>query len=103
MSFGEYVTVGGFNQKTVKWGLFVKANHVYPRWYRLAKTLEHSRRQPTKADLKGMTCGAGRPHLQAGRPMGSTYQPPLQMSVLHRLLDCIYVVLLSRFDSRVHN
>jgi hypothetical protein len=29
MSFGEYVTAGGFNQKTVKGDLFVKVNHIY--------------------------------------------------------------------------
>ena len=30
ISFGEYVSAGGFTQKTVKEGIFVKANHIYP-------------------------------------------------------------------------
>ena len=49
------------------------------------------------------TSGAGQPHLQAGQPMGSTWQPLVAMSVLHRLKNCIYVVLLSRFDPRVQD
>ena len=47
-SFGEYVNVGGFNQKTIKVALFIKVNHVYPRQYRLRKTLEDTRGQTTK-------------------------------------------------------
>ena len=77
MSFGESVFLVGFIQKTVKEDLFVKANHVYPRWYRLGKTLEHSRRQPTKADLEWLTCGAG-------RPVGSAGQSPLRRQFFHR-------------------
>ena len=103
MSFDESVFAGGFIQKTVKEDLFVKANHVYPQRNWRGKTLEHSGRQPTKADLKGLTCGAGRPHLQAGRPMGPTCHPPLRMSVLHRILDYIYAIYSSQFDLRVHN
>ena len=30
MSFGDFMTAGGFNQKTVKEDLFVKEDHVYP-------------------------------------------------------------------------
>jgi hypothetical protein len=30
MNFGDFMTVGGFNQKTVKEDLFVKVNHDYP-------------------------------------------------------------------------
>jgi hypothetical protein len=33
MSFGEYVFSAGFNQKTIKEDLFIKGNHVNPRWY----------------------------------------------------------------------
>jgi hypothetical protein len=29
MSFGESVFVGGFNQKTIKEDVFIKANHIY--------------------------------------------------------------------------
>jgi hypothetical protein len=46
-SFGDFVAIGGFNQKTIKEDIFVKANHIQPRWNRLGKTLEHSRRQTT--------------------------------------------------------
>ena len=35
--------VGGFTQKPIKEGLFIKANHVYPQQNRCGKTLEDSR------------------------------------------------------------
>ena len=38
----------GFNQKTVKEDLSVKANHVYPQRNRRRKTLEGSRGQTTE-------------------------------------------------------
>ena len=63
MSFGESMTSVGFNQKIVKEDLFVKGNHVNPRWYLHRKTLEDSRGQITKADPETLTCGAGQPHL----------------------------------------
>ena len=103
MSFGASVFVGRFNQKTVKGDQFIKVNHVFPRWYRLGKTLEHSRRQPTMTEHERMTCGAGRPHLQTGRSMGPTVQCLLRMMVLHRLKDRIYTIYSSRFDPRVQN
>ena len=72
MSFGESVSSAGFNQKIIKEDLFVKGNHVNPRRNQFEKTLEDSRGQSTEAELESLTCGAGRPHLQAGRPMGPT-------------------------------
>ena len=63
MSFGEYVTVGGFNQKTAKEDLFIKGNRVIPYDKQCGKTLEDSRRLSTKAEPVPLTCGAGRPHL----------------------------------------
>ena len=48
MSFGESIFVGGFNQKTIKEGLFIKANHVYPRRNQLGKILDDSRGQTTE-------------------------------------------------------
>jgi hypothetical protein len=101
--FGEYVHVGGFNQKTIKVDLFVKVNHVYPLWNRLGKTLEHSRRQLTKTHAQRLTCGASRPHLQVGRPMRPTCHALLVTSVVHRLKDQIYAVALSRFDPRAQD
>jgi hypothetical protein len=102
MSFGQSVFSAGFNQKTIK-DLFVKANHVYPQWGRHGKTLEDSIGQSIEAGLMSMTCGAGWPHCQAARACGSTCQPPLQRSVLHRLKDQIYAAVLSRFDLRVQD
>ena len=93
MSFGESMFAGGFNQKPIKGDLFVKVNHIYSRRYQLGKTLEHSRWQPTEANLEGMTCGAG-------WPTDPTCQPLLRTSVLHSLIDQIYAVVLSQFDSR---
>jgi hypothetical protein len=91
----------GFIQKTVMEDLFIKVNHVYLQRNQCGKTLEHSGRQPTKEDLEGLTCGAGWPYLQASWPMGPTCHGLLRMMVLHRLQDCIYTVLLSRFDPTV--
>jgi hypothetical protein len=51
MSFGESVTVGGFNQKTIKKDLFFKVNHVYPWWHSRGKVLEDTRRQYTEVVL----------------------------------------------------
>jgi hypothetical protein len=38
-----------------------------------------------------------------GQHLGPTYQPPVAMSVLHRLKDCIYVVYSSQFDPRAQD
>ena len=103
MSFGEFVFLAGFIQKTSKEDLFVKTNHVYPQRNRRGKTLEDFRRQTTEAKGRCLPCGAGQPHLQVARPPRPTCQPFLQMSVFHRLLDCIYAVLSSRYDPRVQN
>jgi hypothetical protein len=91
----------GFNQKTVKEDIFVKANHVYPQQDQCGRTLEDSRRQTTVADHMFLTCGAGWLHLQAGWPMGPTCHPLFRMTVLHCLKDQIYAIVLSQFDLRV--
>ena len=85
MSFGKYVFSVGFNQKTVKDDLFIKANHVYPQQNYCEKTLEHSGWQLTKANPEGLTCGAGQPHLQADRPMGPIHLSLLRMLVIHHV------------------
>jgi hypothetical protein len=103
MSFGESMFSAGFNQKTVKEDLVVKANHTFLRQYLLGKTLENTRRLSTEEYHKGLPSGASWPYLQAGQPMGSMAQCLLRMSILHRLLDCIYTVLFSRFDPRAQN
>ena len=87
MSFGESMFPAGFNQKTAKEDLFVKGNYGIPPRKQRGKTLEDSRRLSTEADPETLTCGANWPHLQAGRPMGPTWQPLVAMSVLHRLTD----------------
>jgi hypothetical protein len=48
MSFGESIFSIGFNQKTIKEDLFVKANHVYPQRNWPGKILEDSKGQTTK-------------------------------------------------------
>ena len=72
MSFGESMFPAGFIQKTAKEDLFVKGNHGIPQCNRCGKTLEDSRRLSIKAGHMSLTCGAGRPHMQAARPLGST-------------------------------
>jgi hypothetical protein len=51
MSFGESMTVGGFNQKTIKEDLFFKVNHAYPWRQSCGKVLEDTRGQYTEVVL----------------------------------------------------
>ena len=101
MSFSESISPAGFNQKTIKGDLFVKGNHGIPPWDEYGKVPEDSRRLSTEAGLDPLTCGAGRPHLEATQPL---WAPPVilfVMSILHRLLGCISAVISSRFDPRL--
>ena len=102
MSFDESVFPVGFNQKTAKEDLFVKGNYIIPSRNRHGKTLEDSRRWITKAKPVSLTCGAGQPHLEAAQPMGPPCQPPVAISVLHCLKDCISTIYSNRFDPRAH-
>ena len=77
MSFGESVFLARFIQKTIKGDLFVKGNYRIPLRKQRGKILEDSRRHSTEVDPEGLPCGAGRPHLQADRPVGPISQPPL--------------------------
>ena len=61
---------------------------------------EDSRSHITEAEGHPQIGGAARPHLQAAqphlqasRPLGPTISLHVAMSVLHRLLGCIYTVL----------
>jgi hypothetical protein len=80
----------GYIQKTVKADLHVRSNNIILPRNLFGKVLEDFRRLSTKADPEGVTCGAGRPHLQAGRPVGPFVSLPISMVVPHRLLGCIY-------------
>jgi hypothetical protein len=88
--------LAGFNQKTAKGELFVKRNYRISSWKLRGKVPKDSRRLSTEARLDPLPCGAG-------RPVGHPCQPPVVMSVLHRLLGCISAVLSSRFDPRVED
>ena len=70
MSFGEFVFSAGFIQKTVNDDLFIKGNYGIPPRNRRGKTLEDSRRRITEVEPVSLTCGAGRPHLEATQSMG---------------------------------
>ena len=96
MSFDEFMFLAGFNQKTAKEDLFIKGNHRIPPRKQHGKTLEDSRRLSTEDDRERLTW-------EASQPMGPTSQPLLYTSVFHRLLDCIYAIVSSWFDSRVQN
>ena len=102
-SFAKSVFSTGFIQKTVKVDLHVRFNHTYPQRNQHQKTLEDSRGLRAEVERQRLPGEAGRPHLHAARPPGPTCQPLLRMSVLHCLLNCIYAILLSRFDPRVQN
>ena len=96
MSFGESVFPAGFNQKTTKKDLFVKGNHRNLSRNRCGKTLEDSRRLSTEVGHMSL-----RPQMQVARPLGVPPISLVAMSVLHRLLGCIYAVYSSWFDPRV--
>ena len=98
MSFGKFVFLVGFNQKTAKVDLFVKGNRLIPQDKQHGKTLEDSRRLSTKAEPEPLPGGAGQPHMLAGQSVGLTWQSLVAMSVLHRLKDCISTVYSSVFD-----
>ena len=83
----------GFIHKTVKVDLHVRFNRAYPQRNGYQKTLEDSRGLHAEAQRQSLTGGAGRPHLQAARPLGPPVSLRVVMSVLHWLLGCIYAVL----------
>ena len=93
MSFGESVFLAGLIQKTIKGDLFVTGNYEIPPRNRRGKTLEDSKRRITKAEPMSLTCGVGWPYLEAARPVAPYVSLLVVMSVLHRLLGCIYAVL----------
>ena len=82
--------------------LDVRLNHAYPQQKQPQKVLEDSRGLHTEAKGEAPPGGTSRPHLLVGQPLGPTCQPPVVMSVLHRLLDCIYAIYSSQFDPRAH-
>jgi hypothetical protein len=81
MSFSESVFSTRFIQKTVKVDVYVGINCVYPQRNRHQKALDDPGRLHTEAE--------GQP----GWTLGPTVSPRVAMSVLHRLLGCIYAVL----------
>ena len=93
MSFVESVFSVGFIQKTIKVDLDDRLNRAYLQRKQPQKVPEDSRGHHTEAE--GETPPGG-----ASLPLGPTYQPPVVMSVPHRLLDCIYAIYSSRFDPR---
>ena len=93
MSFGESVFSAGFIQKTVKADLHVRINRAYLPRNGHQKVPEDFRGHHTEAGAEGLPCGASRPHLQAAQPLGPPISPCLIISVLHRLLGCIYTIL----------
>ena len=92
MSFGEYIFFTGFIQKTVKVDLHVRFNRTYPQRNGHQKTLEDSRGLRAEAEMQRLLGGVSWTHLQADRPLGPTVSLRVVMSVLHRLLGCIYAV-----------
>ena len=85
MSFGESIFSVGFIQKTVKVDLDVRLNHVYPERKGHQKTLEDSRGLHAEAESEGLLGGAA-------QPLGPPISLRVAMSVLHRLLGCIYAI-----------
>ena len=68
MSFGEYVFLVGFNQKTTKEDLIVKGKYGVSPQYPCGKTLEESRSHITEAEGHPLTGGVARPFGGAARP-----------------------------------
>ena len=69
-SFDDFMTVGGFNQKTGKVDLSVRANHDHQRRNRLRGPPIHHPGQIIKDRAEKSLGGAG-------QPMGPAGQPPL--------------------------
>jgi hypothetical protein len=92
MSFGETMISTGFIQKIVKVDLDVRINRAYPPRNRHQKVLEDTKGHYTEAEPKWLPGVANQPHLQATRPLGPTVSLRVAMSVLHRLLGCIYAI-----------
>jgi hypothetical protein len=89
--------------ENIKVDLYVRINRAYPRHKQHLKDLKDTRGHHTAVEDERPPGGTGRSHLQADQSVGATVSLRLVTSVLHRLLDCIYAVLLSRFDPRVQN
>jgi hypothetical protein len=89
ISFSESVISTGYILKTANVDLHVRSNNAIPPRNLRGKVLEDSSRLSTEADTKGVTCGAGRPHLQVVQPVGPSISLSIAMAVLHRLLGCI--------------
>ena len=85
--------LGGFNQKTVKEDLIVKAKYGVPPWYLCGKTLEGSRRQITKAGLDPLPCGASRPIGGAAWPLWAPPISLLRMSISTTFKDASKLLL----------
>ena len=92
MSFGESVFSAGFNQKTVRVGLHVRFNCAYPPRNGHYKVLEDTRGHHVEVERQRLPGRAGQPHPQAARPLGPPVGLRVAMSILHRLLGCIYIV-----------
>ena len=103
MIFGESLFPVGFNHKTVKEDLFIKGNHRIPQRDQCGKVLEDSRRLSTEAGLDPLTCGDGRPHLEAAWPLWAPCIILFVMLVLFRILGCISAVISSWFDPRAED
>ena len=93
MSFGESIFSAGFVWKTIKVVLHVRFNCAYPQQNRHQKVSEDSRGLHTKTEGERLPSGAAQPHLQATWPLGPTVSLHVAISVLHRLLGCIYTIL----------
>ena len=82
MSFAESVISVGFIQKTVKVDLDVRINRAYTQRNRHQKVLEDIALRQRQRLPGGI-----------GQPLRPTVSLHVVMSVLHRLLGCMYTVL----------
>jgi hypothetical protein len=78
MSFGEFMFLAGFTQKTTKEDLNIKRDHGIISWLLHRNVLEDTRGHHAKAGHETLPGGAGRLHPQAAWPtaVGNTHELP---------------------------
>jgi hypothetical protein len=76
MSFGEFLFLAGFTQKTAKEDLNIKRDRRIISWLLHRNVLEDTKGYHTETGHETLPGGANRPHLQAARPtmVGNTHE-----------------------------
>jgi hypothetical protein len=84
MSFGEFMFLAGFTQKTTKEDQNIKRDRGIILWLLCRNVLEDTRGHHAEVGHKTLPSGAGRPHPQAARPamVGNAHELPESSSTI---------------------